>query len=66
MKLVTCNAVADPRGGGAGGPKSSQFNAVFQNIWQNHMLAPPPTGNHGSAPEMERTEHQSEVIYRIA
>ena len=38
------------------GPKFSQFHAVFQKIWQNHMLAssprglsPPPTGNPGSA-----------------
>ena len=38
-------------------PKFSQFHAVFQKIWQNHMLAapqgsaPPPTGNPGSAPD---------------
>ena len=41
------------------GPKFSQFHVVFQKIWQNHMLvppppprglAPPPTGNPGSAP----------------
>ena len=38
-------------------PKFSQFHAVFHKIWQNHMLAPlpgglapPPTGNPGSAP----------------
>ena len=37
-------------------PKFSQFHAVFQKIWQNHMLAlpgglaPPPMGNPGSAP----------------
>ena len=36
--------------------KFSQFHAVFRKIWQNHMLAsprglaPPPTGNPGSAP----------------
>ena len=36
--------------------KFSQFPAVFRKIWQNHMLAPPgglappPTGNPGSAP----------------
>ena len=38
------------------GQKFSQFHAVFREIWQNHMLAPPgvlalpPTGNSGSAP----------------
>ena len=32
------------------GPKFSQFHAVFRKIWENHMLAPPPTGNPGSAP----------------
>ena len=32
------------------GPKFSQFHAVFRKIWQNHMLAPPPMGNPGSAP----------------
>ena len=40
------------------GPKCSQFHAVFRKMWQNHMLvrpppgglAPPPTGNPGSAP----------------
>ena len=38
------------------GPKCSQSHAVFCKIWQNHMLAPPgglappPTGNPGSAP----------------
>ena len=44
-------------------PKFSQFHAVFRKIWQNHMLAihptpppsgglaPPPTGNPGSAPD---------------
>ena len=39
------------------GPKFSQFHPVFHKIWQNHMLpppprglAPPPTGNPGSAP----------------
>ena len=40
------------------GPKFSQFHAVFHKIWQNHMLAPPrglappPTGNPGSAPDL--------------
>ena len=41
------------------GSKFSQFHAVFREIWQNHMLAPPPgglapppTGNPGSAPEV--------------
>ena len=32
------------------GPKFSQFHAVFWKIWQNCMLAPPPTGNPGPAP----------------
>ena len=32
------------------GPKCSQFHAVFWKIWQNHMLAPPPTWNPRSAP----------------
>ena len=43
------------------GPKFSQFHAVFRYIWQNHMLAPPPeglapppTGDPGSAPVMGR------------
>ena len=46
--------VADPRGHPGApapyGPKFSQFHAVCQKIWQNHMLAPPgglappPTG----------------------
>ena len=31
------------------GPKFFQFHAVFGKIWQNHMLAPPPRGNPGSA-----------------
>ena len=37
-------------------PNFSQCHAVFRKIWQNHMLAPPrglappPTGNLGSAP----------------
>ena len=31
-------------------PKFFQFHAVFRNIWQNRMLAPPPPrGNPGSA-----------------
>ena len=40
------------------GPKFSQYFAVFRKIWQNRMLAPPrglappPTGNPGSAPDM--------------
>ena len=32
------------------GPKFSQFHAVVWKSWQNYMLAPPPTGNPGSAP----------------
>ena len=39
------------------GPKCSQFHAVFGKFWQYHRLAsppgglaPPPTGNPGSAP----------------
>ena len=55
--------VADLGGGAPGarppyGPKFSQFHAVFREIWQNHMLAPPPGGltppptdNPGSAPD---------------
>ena len=39
------------------GPKFFQFHAVLWKIWQNRMLAaprglaPPPTGNPGSAPD---------------
>ena len=29
------------RGGGAPGPKFSQFHAVFRKVWQNHMLTTP-------------------------
>ena len=32
------------------GPKFSQSYAFFRKFWQNYMLAPPPTGNPGSAP----------------
>ena len=42
------------------GPKFSHFHAVFGKIWQNRMLAPaarglapPPTGNPGSAPAVD-------------
>ena len=41
-----------------GGPKFSQFHAVFRKFWQNHRLAPlpgglapPPTENPGSVPD---------------
>ena len=56
--------VADLGGGAPGarppyGPKFSRFHAVFRKIWQNRMLAPPPrglapppTGNPGSAPAL--------------
>ena len=43
-------AVADLRRGPLYGPNFSQFHAVFWKIWQNPMLAPPPTGNPGSTP----------------
>ena len=32
------------------GLKFSQFDVVFWKIWQNRKLAPPPTGDPGSAP----------------
>ena len=32
------------------GPKCSQFHAVFGKIWQDRVLAPPPTGNPGPTP----------------
>ena len=35
-------AVVDLRGVPHYGPKFSQFHAVFQEIWQNHRLAPHP------------------------
>ena len=44
--------VADLRGTqGTRPPRSKffQFHAVFGKFWQNHMLAPPPRGNPGSA-----------------
>ena len=56
LNFTVWTAVADPRGDAPGarplphGPKFSQFHAVFRKIWQNHMLAPPPTGNPVSAP----------------
>ena len=34
-------------------PKFSQFHAVFMKIWQNRMLAPPPSGNPGFAPDAD-------------
>ena len=33
------------------GSKFFQFHAVFEKIWQNRMLAPPPRGNPGCATE---------------
>ena len=39
-------------------PKFSQFHVVFRKIWQNHMLAPPPTGNPGSAPDSGEMKHE--------
>ena len=53
---IDLRSVADLGGAPPGarpphGPKFSQFHAVFRKIWQNHMLAPPPTGNPGSAPD---------------
>ena len=56
LLLVLLDAVADLRGGAPPmlvspyDPKFSQFHVVFRKIWQNHMLAPPPAGNPGSAP----------------
>ena len=50
--LRRCEGRASPRGS-----KFFQFHAVFGNIWQNLMLAPPgelvppPRGNPGSATE---------------
>ena len=29
----------------SGGPKFSQFHAVFLKIWQNHCWRPPPPGD---------------------
>ena len=43
--------VADLRGAPPG-QKFSKFHAVFRKNWQNRMLAPPPTGNTGSAPAL--------------
>ena len=76
--------VADLRGGGHSqhmspyGPKFSHFHAVFGKIWQNSMLAPPPqrlappaTGNPGSAPAdckelldvMDLSQNSISVVY---
>ena len=40
-------------------PQFSHFRAVFWKIGQNCMLAPPPTGNPGYAPDVssESMEH---------
>ena len=52
--------MADLGGAPPYGPNFSQFYAVFRKMWQNHMLAPPgglappPTGNPGSAPGMDQ------------
>ena len=45
------STVADLREAPSYGPKPFQFHAVLWKIWQNRMLAPPLTGNPGSAPD---------------
>ena len=59
IKHLLPDAVANLRGAPPPyGPKFSQFHAVFGNVLQNRMLAPPPTGNPGSAPGMGRTRDE--------
>ena len=55
--LTRAMPVVDLRGGGTPGachPSTAQnflnFIWFFGKLWQNHRLAPPPTGNPGSVP----------------